>query len=241
MYADWFHSIPYVRFDGRMSQKRRQETLERFSIPVSEADAAAAFTASQSQSTRGTPGARASQPQPEQEPATSASGRPLRRARSSGAALAAEDAGDGADGDGSDFAMSAAEDDDDDDSFAEDDEDVAFVQKASAKGKGKGKAAAKSADKGKQRASAASELSELRSALNGEGNPKVGHSRNACADVDRLLADHAHFSACGRHRPQPYGEWSQVRSAVRAKRSSGCQQCLLDGPVSATPRIGPYN
>ncbi|TDL17295.1 hypothetical protein BD410DRAFT_794458 [Rickenella mellea] len=29
-------NIPFVRFDGKMSQKRRQETLERFSIPLEE-------------------------------------------------------------------------------------------------------------------------------------------------------------------------------------------------------------
>ncbi|KAH7924627.1 hypothetical protein BV22DRAFT_1129678 [Leucogyrophana mollusca] len=37
------HGIPYARFDGSMSAKRRQETLERFSIPL-EDDAGAAAT-----------------------------------------------------------------------------------------------------------------------------------------------------------------------------------------------------
>ena len=30
----FLHRIPYVRFDGRMSARRRQETLEAFSVPI---------------------------------------------------------------------------------------------------------------------------------------------------------------------------------------------------------------
>lgn len=32
--AEYAYSIPYVRFDGKLSAKKRQEVLERFSIPL---------------------------------------------------------------------------------------------------------------------------------------------------------------------------------------------------------------
>ena len=37
---DYFHSIPYVRFDGQMSAKRRQEAIARFSVPIAEEEPA---------------------------------------------------------------------------------------------------------------------------------------------------------------------------------------------------------
>lgn len=36
----FFHSIPYVRFDGQMSAKRRQEAIARFSVPIAEEEPA---------------------------------------------------------------------------------------------------------------------------------------------------------------------------------------------------------
>ena len=37
---DYFYSIPYVRFDGQMSAKRRQEAIARFSVPIAEEEPA---------------------------------------------------------------------------------------------------------------------------------------------------------------------------------------------------------
>jgi SWI/SNF-related matrix-associated actin-dependent regulator of chromatin subfamily A3 len=43
------HRIPYVRFDGQMSAKRRKETLERFSVPIEEPAEVVSQTQSQAE------------------------------------------------------------------------------------------------------------------------------------------------------------------------------------------------
>ena len=100
-----------------MSARARQETISRFSIPITDADVAA-MPASQSK--------RASQP-------TTSTGRPARRkTRSSRVAVDAEAEADN--GDDSDF---VAGDDGDDSDFMEEDEDERPSKKMRAKGKGK--------------------------------------------------------------------------------------------------------
>lgn len=105
-----FYSISYVRFDGKLSAKRRQETLERFCVPLED-------------STSPTPSA----------PAPSLTPAPLTRRRSQPMQMVL--AGD-SDEDVNDADFIAAEDSDD--SFLDD--DAVFKPLKKGKGKGKGKA-----------------------------------------------------------------------------------------------------
>lgn len=114
--------IPYVRFDGGMSAKRRQETIARFSVPIAE-DESPALTLTQAPTATQT--ARAT--------------RALRRSTRSVSDivdLTMDDDGD------DDF---VAIDESDDDRFIDDSED----ERPKKKGKGKGKAKAKSNGKRK--------------------------------------------------------------------------------------------
>ncbi|OSX66693.1 hypothetical protein POSPLADRAFT_1131555, partial [Postia placenta MAD-698-R-SB12] len=144
------HSIPYVRFDGKMSARRRQETIARFSVPLDESSPTVWFPQSQ-------------------EP--SSSGRSARRrARASnvrifdGDAAAVDDDGD------ADFAPA----DDGEDSDFIDDEDADDAPRP--KGKSK-KAKAKAKGKGKRVRISTAPPSESNyldgSAFGNEVNPKV--------------------------------------------------------------------
>lgn len=112
------YRIPYVRFDGQMSAKRRQETIARFSVPLEEG-AVHAVPA---------------------ETAVPNSGRRSRKVYDN----ADEEIIDLA-GSDDDFHMTGSQDDDDD--FIDDeDDDAAFSRKkgkSKAKAKGKAKATAK--------------------------------------------------------------------------------------------------
>ncbi|KDQ57760.1 hypothetical protein JAAARDRAFT_35442 [Jaapia argillacea MUCL 33604] len=108
--------IPFVRFDGQMSAKRRQETLEQFSVPLEE------------ESTQNLPQI----------------GRPSRSRRQGGQSLAdIDDGGSGTFDQGDDFLP--GEQDDGDDSFVEEDDSIWSTTKRESKanGKGKGKAPSK--------------------------------------------------------------------------------------------------
>jgi SWI/SNF-related matrix-associated actin-dependent regulator of chromatin subfamily A3 len=108
--------MPYVRFDGQMSAKRRQETLERFSIPLE--DELTSGTSSET-------------PLP--------ASRPHRRSTQM---VSPEDPIDHDDNNDADFMVGIA---DDDDFLDDEDDDRAFSSKrrkgtGKTKGKGKGKA-----------------------------------------------------------------------------------------------------
>ncbi|KAI0035861.1 SNF2 family N-terminal domain-containing protein [Vararia minispora EC-137] len=115
--------IPYVRFDGQMSSRRRQEALERFCVPITDEDEA-------------TPVPRA--PAPSQ---ASTSGTRTRRKT---APKQVVDDGDGVPaGDGDDDADFGPMPEIDDDEFIDEDGDSMFMSKGRGrvkKGKGKGKA-----------------------------------------------------------------------------------------------------
>ncbi|GJE94457.1 SNF2 family N-terminal domain-containing protein [Phanerochaete sordida] len=116
--------IPYVRFDGGMSAKRRQETIARFSVPLAEDEAPAQMLT--------------------QAPTATQSGRATRaRRKSTRSAAGVVDLT--ADDDGDDDFV-APVDESDDDSFIDDSEDERPKKKG--KGKVKGKA------NGKRKASA---------------------------------------------------------------------------------------
>lgn len=137
--------ISYVRFDGGMSAKRRQETIARFSVPIEE-DELPALTLTQA---------------PTQALTASQSIRSTRARRKSARTTASDDiiAVD-SDGDG-DFVAPVNESDDD--SFIDDSED----ERPKKKGKGKGKAKAN----GKRKASAPKP--DYRDGLPDGANPKV--------------------------------------------------------------------
>ncbi len=112
--------IPYVRFDGKMSAKRRQETIARFSVPIKEDSPPA------TQSTAAT------------QPTAASQGRPKRQTRrtrtnapSDAEVIVLDDDDDG------DFVVGAEEDDDDD--FIVSDDDRPTMKKGKGKTKGKGK------------------------------------------------------------------------------------------------------
>lgn len=141
-------SISYVRFDGSMSAKRRQETIARFSVPL-EDDESPAQILTQA---------------PAPAPATQ-SGRSTRQRRKTNRNNPTSDvvdlvADDDAD---DDFVMPADDGDDDDDSFIVDDSDDERPKKK-AKGKGKAKT------NGKRKAAP---KSDYRDNLRDGVNPKV--------------------------------------------------------------------
>lgn len=131
--------IDYCRFDGQMSARRRQETLDAFSVPLREGeeDEMPAPTQRARKRTSGT--------QPSSTPTTSSR---LRKRTSSQKNLFDGDAEMAGGDEDDEFMPGAVEDEDDDDFIDDDDDDSAFTSK---KKKGKGKAKAKS--KGKSRAS----------------------------------------------------------------------------------------
>ncbi|KAI0356200.1 hypothetical protein OH77DRAFT_1423798 [Trametes cingulata] len=123
--------IPYVRFDGKMSARRRQETIARFSVPITPEDVGAAPPLSQ-----------ATQPpssQPSEPVLSERSSR--RRTRSSQSLLLDESIDDGKD---DDFVMSDGQDDDDD--FVDENVPPTRTQGKKGKGKAKGKAKALASD-----------------------------------------------------------------------------------------------
>lgn len=130
-------SIPYVRFDGQMSARRRQETLECFSVAIEEGSEDAELLAPSASQTR-------SQPQ------NKSAGRSTRQRGEGAAAFPMED--DGTNEGDDDFVPDGADDDDDD--FVVSDDDTPWGQSKSKKGngKGKGKANGKAKTKGKSKA-----------------------------------------------------------------------------------------
>lgn len=160
-------SIPYVRFDGQMSARRRQETLERFSVPIEEASEDVELL---------TPNA--SQPRSQsQSQAKSTTGRSTRR-RGGGAAPFPMEDGDAMNDGDDDFVPDDGAVDDDDDDFVVSDDDTPWGQSKPKKGKGKGKTngKAKTSTKGKSKARFSGEDSVLTyksTAVAFGANPKV--------------------------------------------------------------------
>ena len=138
--------IPYVRFDGKMSAKRRQEAITRFSVTIEAHSAMPSFNQRSSQAPASTQRAR--------------------RARSSRSVIPDSSIADGADGD---YVVDDEQDDDDD--FVDDD-DVAARRTQSKKGKGKAKAKAKAKGRVRESSGASSELPPSRPEFNGV-NPRV--------------------------------------------------------------------
>ncbi|KAL5485063.1 ARC19 [Sanghuangporus weigelae] len=112
--------IPYVRFDGKMSVKERQATLERFNVPLDEDE----ISVSQSQS--------------RQSPPPSAPSRTTRKKKTKTIVVDSDIE------DGKDENFSNNRDNDSDDSFLDDDLS-AWTKKPKGKGKAKMKAAASKA------------------------------------------------------------------------------------------------
>jgi SWI/SNF-related matrix-associated actin-dependent regulator of chromatin subfamily A3 len=137
------HSIPYVRFDGKMSAKRRQETLDTFSVPI-ENDSCEATVA------QPIPMAPVSEVQ-----STRRSVRSSRRGESS-AGESHQDS----------EVMSIENDDDDDfvlgmDADSDDGAHDARTQSKKGKGKGKGKSKGKGKGKGKGKMATRSHLTPV--------------------------------------------------------------------------------
>ncbi|TBU43646.1 SNF2 family N-terminal domain-containing protein [Dichomitus squalens] len=118
--------IPYVRFDGKMSAKRRQETIARFSVPIKAASGGRSFS-------------QASVPPPTDSQAPASTQR-SRRVRSSHSVLVEGPIDDGADGD---YELDDDEQDNDDDFISDDEDHLASRRTKSNKGKGEGKGEAK--------------------------------------------------------------------------------------------------
>ncbi|VDB95911.1 unnamed protein product [Peniophora sp. CBMAI 1063] len=128
--------IDYCRFDGQMSARRRQETLDAFSVPLREDDADE--TPAPKPRTQKRPSASQS------ASASTTSSRLRRRASSQKSLFGGDEEMAGADDD-DDFVL-GVEDEDDDDFIDDEDDDSAFASKSKkgkgkAKSKGKGKAA----------------------------------------------------------------------------------------------------
>lgn len=137
-----------MRFDGKMSAKRRKETLERFSIPLAETGAA---------------------PSASQAPSPHATTRSVRsrRTNSRSASMVIDEPVEGGPNDGdSDFVASGGEEDGHD-SFQDDSDEDKPAKK------GKGRTHAKG--KGKAKATSTPNISEYETGeLDGITNPKVG-------------------------------------------------------------------
>ncbi|KAI0702988.1 SNF2 family N-terminal domain-containing protein [Cerioporus squamosus] len=123
--------IPYVRFDGKMSARRRQETIARFSVPI-EADASAPVLSqapSYSQATA----------PPFSQPTESASSQRSSRRRSRATQSTVIDDIFNDDNDKDDDFVMSDDDQDDDDDFIDDEDDDAPPRTQSKKGKAKPK------------------------------------------------------------------------------------------------------
>ncbi|KAL1942554.1 hypothetical protein VTO73DRAFT_6156 [Trametes versicolor] len=130
--------IPYVRFDGKMSARRRQETIARFSVPIKAGEVTTAPPLSQV--------AQLSSSQPSEPVPSQRSTR--RRTRSTQSILLDGSLDDDKD---DDFIMvDPSSDDDDDDPFIDDENVPPTRTQAAKKGKGKAKGGAKG--KGKKTA-----------------------------------------------------------------------------------------
>ncbi|KAI5889386.1 uncharacterized protein SCHCODRAFT_02585708 [Schizophyllum commune H4-8] len=116
--------IPYVRFDGQMSGKRREEAIRRFSVPIKPTDTGAAIPTPTPAAARPLAGG----PSPI---------KPRRRAQRTGKAIVDLDSDDIEAAGDDDFVMNGEDDDDD---FEED-----FAQAIKGKGKGRATAPSKSA------------------------------------------------------------------------------------------------
>ncbi|KAI0690203.1 SNF2 family N-terminal domain-containing protein [Cerioporus squamosus] len=123
--------IPYVRFDGKMSARRRQETIARFSVPI-EADASAPVL-SQAPSL-----SQATAP-PSSQPTESASSQRSSRRRSRATQSTVIDDIFNDDNDKDDDFVMSDDDQDDDDDFIDDEDDDAPPRTQSKKGKPKPK------------------------------------------------------------------------------------------------------
>ncbi|KAF7790392.1 hypothetical protein EIP86_001347 [Pleurotus ostreatoroseus] len=123
--------IPYVRFDGKMSAKRRQETIAQFSVPVQENSVTPAPEVAQMT------------PTASQETASQTTSSRPRRARKTRSTTTVLDGGDEIEivenGGDDDYVMNDEVDDDDDD-FIDDEDDESSKRKKKGKAKGKGKA-----------------------------------------------------------------------------------------------------
>jgi SWI/SNF-related matrix-associated actin-dependent regulator of chromatin subfamily A3 len=128
--------IDYCRFDGQMSARRRQETLDAFSVPLAEGE--------QDDMPALTPRARA-RPSASQSASVTTTSSRLRRRTGSQKNLFDGDEEIAAGDDDDDFVLGAGNDEDDD-FIDDDDDDSPFASKSK---KGKGKTKAKSKGKGK--------------------------------------------------------------------------------------------
>jgi SWI/SNF-related matrix-associated actin-dependent regulator of chromatin subfamily A3 len=146
----YFYRIPYVRFDGKMSAKRRQETLEIFSVPLGE-------DTSETVNIQSTPIASTSEGQQ-----TRRSARTSRRSVASAGEHQEADAMLFDNGDDDEFVPQM--DADSDDGIGH---DGLPTQNKKSKGKGKGKA------KGKSKAAARSDFASVGIAPMNGINPKV--------------------------------------------------------------------
>ncbi|TFY66346.1 hypothetical protein EVG20_g4743 [Dentipellis fragilis] len=142
--------IPYVRFDGKMSARRRQETLQRFSIPLDDAAVQPAST-----------------PAPSQTQGRATRRRTATQASVDDVDITVQDQGDADD----DFVPGAIDADDDDFLDDEDDDDV-WTKKGKGK-KGKGKAKAKGKSIAKARFAASTNTVTYQESLASGVNPKV--------------------------------------------------------------------
>jgi SWI/SNF-related matrix-associated actin-dependent regulator of chromatin subfamily A3 len=143
----FYPSIPYVRFDGSMSAKRRQETIARFSVPLEDDDAPAQLLT--------------------QAHAATQSSRTTRQRRKTAHASSASDVIDLVADDDADADFVAPAHKEDDDNFIVDDSED-DQPKRKDKGRSKGKAMAKARGKRK----AASKL-KFDDSLADSVNPKV--------------------------------------------------------------------
>ena len=122
--------IPYIRFDGKMSARRRQQAIARFSVPLDGSSPVPAST--QAASTKQSDVA----PSASQE-----SDAPLTRRRTRKSTATAYPDGDAAMGDDDgDADYTFADDGGDDDDFIDDDDDDEAPRRKSRSKKGKGKA-----------------------------------------------------------------------------------------------------
>ncbi len=152
-------SIPYVRFDGKMSARRRQETIARFSVPINPGEVTTTPPLSQ---VAQLPSSQPSEPISSQRSAR-------RRTRSSQSILLDGSIDDDKD---DDFIIFDPSSDDDDDDFFVDDENVPPTRTQAAK-KGKGKAKGGAKGKGKKTARVSDLVPEEFIPATSDVNPRV--------------------------------------------------------------------
>ncbi|OJT07139.1 Helicase-like transcription factor [Trametes pubescens] len=151
--------IPYVRFDGKMSARRRQETIARFSVPINPGEVTTTPPLSQ---VAQLPSSQPSEPISSQRSAR-------RRTRSSQSILLDGSIDDDKDDDFIIFDPSS--DDDDDDDFVDDENVPPTRTQAAKKGKGKAKGGAKG--KGKKTARVSDLVPEEFIPATSDVNPRV--------------------------------------------------------------------